>query len=298
MTALSVSEAECVAPVRTVLGESPLWDPRCGRLFWVDIKGSAIFSFDPKTETAKRYAAPGMVGSIALAANHQFVCARRAGFAYLDLRDGEAKFTPIADPEADLPGNRFNDGKVDPAGGFWAGTMDNDEKQRSGRWWRLSPAGTCACLDFGYMVANGPAFDPERKRVYLVDSADRVIFTAHTDGARVENKKIFRQFDAASGHPDGIAVDGEGCLWTAFWGGGCVRRFGPDGKLLLTVPVAASQPTSLAIVGEHLYITSASIGLDADELQQEPMAGALFRVSLSYAPGGDHSFVFGRPRAE
>jgi sugar lactone lactonase YvrE len=279
--ALDHSGPENIANVSAVLGEGPLWDPRDEKLYWLDIKGEKIFRHDPKSSVNEAFAAPGNVSALALARRGGFVCATRNGFARLVIENGAAGLTPIADPESSLPDNRFNDGKADPAGGFWAGTMDDTEKATAGSWWRLAPDGAVTKIDSGYRVTNGPAFDAARGRVFLTDSAKQKVYVADTDGTGVNDKKIFLQFGEGDGYPDGMEVDAEGCLWIAFWDGFAVRRFSPDGALLMEIAMPVPRPTSLVIVDDNLFVTSASAGLSEDSLRRHPASGALFRVMPS-----------------
>lgn len=292
MGGLFLGDIECIAPVGAALGEGPLWDPRINRLLWLDIKGGKVFRLDPETRRTETIAAPGMVSALGLAAGGGYVCVRRDGFARLTIDNGAARFSALADPEADLPGNRFNDGKVDPKGGFWAGTMDDSEKAASGAWWRLAPDGSATMLDDGYRVANGPAFDAARGRVYITDSARQTIFVADSDGEKLGEKRVFLQFGAGDGYPDGMEVDAEGALWVAFWDGGEVRRFSPDGERLESLTLPVPRPTSLAIVSRRIFITSASVGLSSQQLKLAPLSGGLFAARLARPLGAATSFEF------
>ena len=137
------TSVRCVAPVGAILGEGPIFDPRIGKLLFLDIKGERIFVYDPESEAVKSILAPGQISALGLRAAGGYVCASRNGFGFLDLEDGIARLQLTTDPESDLPGNRFNDGKVDSFGGFWAGTMDDMEKDaNAGSWWRrAAPSG-------------------------------------------------------------------------------------------------------------------------------------------------------------
>ncbi|WP_375202119.1 SMP-30/gluconolactonase/LRE family protein [Hyphococcus sp.] len=281
--ALTHSPPEVVANVGALLGEGPLWDPRENALYWLDIKGETIFRHALDSGETNIIAAPGMVSAMALARSGGFICAYRNGFARLSIENGKAHFTPIIDPETDKPGNRFNDGKADPAGFFWAGTMDDAEKETSGAWWQLSADGAVTKVDDPYHVTNGPAFDPARGRVYLTDSARQTVFVAETDGTAIRNKKPFLQFGENDGYPDGMEVDAEGCLWIAFWDGFAVRRYSPDGGLLHEIAMPVPRPTSLAIIDDAMFITSASIGLPEEDRTSYPHSGGLFYVKLSRA---------------
>lgn len=292
MTGLFAGEVQCIAPVGAALGEGPLWDPRIGRLLWLDIKGGKIFRLAPETGRVETISVDGMVSALGLAGAGDYVCARRDGFARLVIKNGAARFSAIVDPEADLPGNRFNDGKIDPKGGFWAGTMDDSEKAASGAWWRLAPDGSATKLDEGFRVANGPAFDPARGRVYLADSARQTIYVADSDGERLAHKRVFLRFGVGDGYPDGMEVDAEGRLWAAFWDGGAVRRFSPDGERLEKLALPVPRPTSLTIVGDRLFITSASIGLSSEQKRAAPQSGGLFEARLARRLGVRERYAF------
>ncbi len=276
MRELALGPAVCVDDRRAVLGEGPLWDVRDAALYWLDIKGEALFRFDPGTGETAVFPAEGMISALAVCAAGGFVAASRNGFLRIAIEDGGLHIDPLADPEAGLPGNRFNDGKADPAGGFWAGTMDNAEEAVSGAWWRLAPDGATTRLAGGFMVTNGPAFDPERGRVFLTDSARRTIYVAPSDGAVLGDMEVFAAFGPDDGYPDGMEVDAQGCLWVAFWDGACLRRFDPDGAPLQEVALPTPRPTSLAFAPGAIYATSASIGLDPSAF----LAGGLFRIEV------------------
>lgn len=282
MTAPLAKNIRCAAPVEAVLGEGPLFDPRISKLLFLDIKGGKIFAYDPQTEQTGIYAAPGKVSALGLRRKGGYVCARKDGLAYLELRGGEAHFAAAASPEKDRPDNRFNDGKVDLSGGFWAGSMDEKERDASaGAWWRLSPDGAVAKIDQGYHVTNGPAFDAARGRAYFTDSARRTIFAARATQDGFAKKEVFLRFDEADGYPDGMDVDADGNLWVAFWDGAAVRRYSPEGALLEEIAIPAPRPTSVALVGDRAYVTSARIGLKAEQLAAHPLSGALFEIALS-----------------
>jgi len=281
MTALATS-VRAVAPVEAILGEGPLYDPRSGRLLFLDIRGGALFAYDPSTEKVRRYAAPGAISALGLRRKGGYVCARKEGFAFLTLAGDAAEAYPLCNPEASATGNRFNDGKVDLSGGFWAGTMDEKERDTTaGSWWRLGADRAVRKLDKGFHVTNGPAFDAARGRVYFTDSARQTIFSARAEADGFSGKSVFLRFKDGDGYPDGMDVDADGCLWVAFWDGAAVRRFSPEGALLGEIAIPARRPTSLALVGDRAFVTSARGGLTPEELATRPLSGALFEIVLS-----------------
>jgi xylono-1,5-lactonase len=267
----------CVADVRALLGEGPVWVERKAALYWVDIKGRKIFRLNADGKV-DQWETPVRVGTLAPRGSGGLVGGTDAGLAEIDLESG--RFEIAHDPEAHLPANRFNDGKVDRRGRLWAGTMDDEERQASGTLYRIDPSFRATAVDEGYKVTNGPAFSPAGDRMYENDSARQVTYAFDLDAdGSASNKRTFLQFGDGDGYPDGMTVDAEGCLWIAFWDGWCIRRFSPDGERLETVRMPVSKPTSGAFGGpelDRLYITSASIGLDGAALEMQPNAGGLF----------------------
>jgi D-xylonolactonase len=272
--------ATCIAATGAILGEGPVWVAREQALYWLDIAGRAVHRIDPATGEATRWQTPFRITAIAPRAAGGFVAGSEHGLVLID--EGMTRFDVLADPETHLPGNRFNDGAVDPAGRFWAGTMDDAEEQASGALYRLDPDLRWSRHDEGYRVTNGPAFSADGRFLYHTDSAARLIyrFVLGVDGG-LSGRELFARFGPADGHPDGMAVDRDGCLWVAFWDGWCVRRLSPEGRIVASLPLPVQRPTSCAFGGadlDRLFITSATIGLDHAALAGQPLAGGLFVV--------------------
>ena len=271
------STVRCIADVHAVLGEGPVWAAREQALYWVDIKGLKIFRLDDGG-AVEQWRTPFRVGSIVPRSRGGFIAGTEHGIAEFDA--GSGRFEILFDPEQELPDNRFNDGKVDGSGRFWAGTMDEAEKQASGTLYRIDPDLSWTAIDSGYRVTNGPAFSPDGRLMYHNDSARQLTYVFDMDdNGDAANRRVFLRFGEGDGYPDGMTVDAEGCLWVAFWDGGCVRRFSPEGEWLQAVEMPVARPTSCAFGGsalDRLYVTSASIGLDETALSMQPNAGGLF----------------------
>lgn len=274
-------DPKCVCDVRALLGEGPVWVEEQNCLFWVDIKRSQIFSLHAQTGDLRQYDTPGMTSALAHHHGSVFIAAGRDGFSKLTIESDQIVKSHILDPESAIATNRFNDGDVAPDGSFWSGTMDQGEDKVTGSWWRLDASGNISHLLSGFTVTNGPAFCPTDDKVYLTDSARRQIFVARTQGSQITDLKKFLSFGDTDGYPDGMEVDAEGFLWVAFWDGGCVRRFDEKGQCLETVALPVPRPTSLTLVRNKLYITSASIGLSDDERLRYPYSGGVFEVTLN-----------------
>lgn len=274
-------QVECVADVKAVLGEGPVWLARERALCWVDIDGQEVFCLDDQGDL-RRWRTPVRVGSLAPRAGGGFVGGTDQGLAFIDLET--ETFDIFANPEAELPGNRFNDGKVDRSGRFWAGTMDKLEREAPGSLYRLEADLSLTIIDTGYRVTNGPAFNPDGRTMYHNDSARQVTYVFDLDEAgEATNRREFIRFGQGDGFPDGMTVDADGCLWIAFWDGWCVRRFSPDAEILATVELPVQRPTSCAFGGaglDRLFITSARRDLKGTELARQPLAGGLFAVDV------------------
>ena len=282
-----------VADVKALLGEGPVWIAAEQALMWVDIMGRRLFRLDD--DGLKEWPTPVRVGSIAPRAGGGLIAGTDHGFYAITLDGAAPEFTPLFDPEADLPDNRFNDGKVDRAGRFWAGTMDDTERQARGALYRLDAVDSCTTIDTGYRVTNGPAFSPDGTILYHTDSGRRTIYRFPlADNGDVGERTIFAQFTGAEGHPDGMTVDSEGCLWVAFWDGWALRRFSPAGDMMTIVEVPVQRPTSVVFGGpslDRLYVTSARIGLDDSALLVQPFAGALLMVEPGCKGLADRPFA-------
>lgn len=271
-------EIVCVADVHAVLGEGPVWVEREQALYWVDIHGRLIHRRAFADGALTRWETPWRIGSLQPREGGGFISGTDQGLALIEPELG--RFDQFANPEPDLPTNRFNDGKVDRQGRFWAGTMDDSEKAALGALYRIDPDLGWTRIDDGYRVCNGPAFSPDGRTLYHTDSARQVIYAFDLDeGGNAANRRDFARFEAGQGYPDGMTVDSEGCLWVAFWDGWCLRRLSPGGDILSTLELPVQRPTSCAFAGpdlDHLFITSARVGLDDGDLAGQPQAGGLF----------------------
>jgi len=286
----SADRAACIAECAAVLGEGPVWVERETALYWVDIKAPLIWRLDYETWHFEHWTPPLRIGSIGPRRDGGFVAGTEQGFAVIDLAAN--RYEIIANPEIDRPRNRFNDGKLDRAGRFWAGTMDDDEQEASGALYRLDPDLRWERIDDGYGVTNGPAFSPDGRFMYHSDSAARTIYRFELDEAgRATGKLPFARFGEEEGYPDGMTVDADGCLWVALWDGWCLRRLDPNGARIGLLPLPVQRPTSCAFGGpdlDRLFITSATVGLTQKYLAMQPFAGGLFVAlpGVRGVPGG------------
>jgi len=272
----------CLIDAGCALGEGPVWDERGSVLWWVDIKNPAIHRIDPASGEHRRWPAPEAVTAVALREAGGLVCAMQHGFAFFDPETGG--FHPIADPQADTPGARMNDGKCDRLGRFWAGGMDDAEKAPIGDLFSLDPGLGWQRVPIGFVVTNGISWSGDGRSFYLCDSDNRRIyaydFEMGTGG--LGERWLFTAFDETEGFPDGLCVDAEDHVWVAHWDGGRVSRRRPDGSIATVISLPAPRTTSCCFGGadlDILYVTSARVGLDEAALAHQPLSGAVFAVT-------------------
>lgn len=277
-----------VTEVRATLGEGAIWYEDL--LYWVDIIERCLYVYDPGTDRHRRIDLPQMVGTVVPRRRGGLVAALANGFAFLDPQS--ARLTPITDPEADKPDNRFNDGKCDPAGRFWAGTMEIHGHPGLGALYVLHPDGKVERKLDGVSISNGIVWSHDRSRMYYIDTPTHqvAVFDYDADSGEIRNRRVAVEIDRAEGAPDGMTIDAQGNLWIALWDGGAVVCHDPHtGKRIEKVSLPVSRVTSCAFGGDELadlYITSAKVGLDEEQRKRQPLAGGTFvtRVGVRGVP--------------
>ncbi len=279
-------EVRCVQQADAILGEGPVWSPVEGVLYWLDIKRPAIYRFNPTEGQTGHWPLPSDIGSMALREQGGMVVALRTGFAFLDLETGAV--TQQSDPEANLPNNRFNDGAADRQGRFWAGTLNDAEAEPLGTLYRLDPGGSVQSMQDGATVSNGIGWSPDDRTMYFTDSPVRTIWAYDFDpgSGAIANRRVFAEVPEGAGYPDGLTVDSEGYVWSAVWDGWRIVRYDPSGRIDREVVMPVQRPTSCMLGGpdlKTLYVTSASIHLDAAALERGPLAGGLFALDVETA---------------
>ena len=286
-----MSDVELVLDAHALNGETPVWSARERALYWIDIEEPALHRFDPEAFEDRRWPMPSEIGAFALCADGRILAALRTGLMGIDLERQSSWL--LAEPPYDPLTHRFNDGKCDPQGRFWIGTMvkpmDGSEPKPDTR-----PTGlfrfnghhlveSCASA----VIGNGLAWSPDAATLYYSDSDARGVRAYDFDGSSgdISNGRDFARFE--TGVPDGAAVDVEGFYWVANYDGGRVIRFASDGRIERELHLPVSEPTMCAFGGDDmrdLYVTSASSGLTPEKRGSEPHAGALYRARAP-APG-------------
>ena len=274
------NEVSLACKVGAELGEGPLWLERDAALWFVDIKGPRIHRFDPHSGQRRSWDAPAQCGFVVPVRSPalRLLAGLKTGLHEFDPATGQ--FTLFATVEPHLPDNRLNDGAVSQDGTLWFGSMDDFAKRPTGSLYRLTPGGRCVPLDSGYVVSNGPAFSPDGRTFYHTDTLEQRVYAFDRDpSGALTGRRVFVEFAKDDGFPDGTAVDAEGCLWIAMWGGWGVRRYSPAGELLSRVRIPCAHVTKVAFGGpdyRSVFVTTAWNGLSATQRAEQPLAGDLF----------------------
>lgn len=267
------------------LGEGPVWDSAAGVLWFVDIKQKSLHRFDPRGGACKAWTAPSQIGWAFPTENGRVLVGLQTGLALFCPHTGA--FEPLMDIEPNIATNRLNDATVAKDGSVWFGTMDDNESEASGRYYRWSGERLEKLAIEPAIVTNGPALSPDQRTLYHVDTVGGTIYATRLDeGSTVGSTRVFAEVDPADGHPDGCTVDCKGNLWLGLWGGWRARLYDPAGKILQEVRLPVSNVTKVALGGRDMktaYVTTARAGLSADDLERQPEAGNLFAFKVDVA---------------
>jgi sugar lactone lactonase YvrE len=281
---------EVAVPAQAEVGERPFWDAAADALMWVDILAGHLHRYRPGSGDSVFHTAGVAVGAAAPRAGRGYVLAAADGFRLVGA-DGQPAGGPWR-PAGMLADVRFNDGACDPAGRFWAGTVAGDRRAGAAALYRLDPSGQISVVLDGVTESNGLGWSPDGGTFYYIDSGaarPRIrAFPCDMAAGTLGEARDLVQPSPSQGIPDGLVVDADGCLWVAFWGGGAVRRYAPDGSLLAELPVPVSQPSCPAFGGpglEDLYVTTAWENMTTAERAAEPLAGHLLHTQVDGVRG-------------
>ena len=265
------------------LGEGCVWDDRAQVLWWIDILPGHLHRLDPATGAHARFEVGQMVGTLGLCEDARLLLAMENGLAFFDPATGVLDL--IGDPEADRPGNRFNDGKPDPSGSFYAGTMGKVIRDKLGAFYRLGQDLQVEKLFDGVTVSNGLCWDSAETTMYYIDTPTQRVdaFDFNPQTGVATNRRPAFSIPASAGFPDGMTIDSEDMLWIAHYGGGAVRRWNPQtGEQLMAIDLPVSKVTCCTFGGSNLdtlYITTAA---QRTSLDDEPLAGSVFSVRTGH----------------
>ena len=284
---VSAGALRCALDIRASLGECPVWSTAEQALYWADINAPSLNRFDPATGGNRVMPMPSSIGSFALRKRGGFIIALRDGL-WLARPDGKLERRVVEAPY-DPAHHRFNDGRCDPQGRFFSGTMNERRDAPSAALYRIDTDFAITEIFANLTISNGLAWSPDGRTMYHADTPALTINAFDFDAASGMPSKgrVFARFEAETDRPDGAAVDSEGCYWIAFYRGGRVVRLSPAGKMLASFPLPAKCPTMCAFGGadlKTLYVTSARQQRDADELARLPQSGGIFAMRVD-VPG-------------
>lgn len=282
---------ELVLDSRRRLGEGAIWDSENNVLLWVDVVRSKLFVYDPTTKFNRMVDFRQMIGTVVPRKGYknQVVAALHRGVCIADISKPSVQIIKwLGNPTEEINkfNNRFNDGKCDPQGRLWAGTMDLTCKQDEGALYCINTDHSIDIKVSPATIPNGIVWTKDTKTLYWIDTPKRCVdaFDFYSDTGIIKNRRCAVEVKGP-GYPDGCTIDNEDTLWIAKWDGWCVERYDPRTQTLLsTYPIPCAQVTSVAFGGpalDQLFITTARCGLSADQLKKQPLAGGLFKIDFS-----------------
>jgi sugar lactone lactonase YvrE len=276
---MAATKAELILDARAELGEGPRWHAAERRLYWVDIARRELHRFDPATGADEKRAFAEPVGCFAFRRGGGLLLAMKDGFATLDAWDAE----PAAFGEAVLKGKRdyrLNDGRTDPWGRFWAGSVDMAKRTGEAALYRLDPDGRVTWIEGEMLTCNGAAFTADGSRFAHANTPSHALRMYDVVERKLTNRRVFHQWPIGEGRPDGGSFDEAGFYWTALFDGGRVARLSPEGEVVEEIALPVSRPTMIAFGDDDrrtAYVTSARV-------EGEPMSGGIFSFRVD-VPG-------------
>jgi len=277
------SKPECVWKAKTLLGEGTLWVKSLNSIFFVDIKKKKIFILNVKNHKKKIIKVNKEIGFLSHVKKSIFILGLKGELRIVDLKTKKKIKSIIIEKEK--PQNRLNDGKTDPRGRLWFGSMDNLERNvESGSLYCLDNNLKLSKVDSNYMITNGPAFI-DAKNFFHTDSRKKVIYKIKIDNnLNIKRKKIFRKFSKSEGSPDGMTIDRFNNLWVCHFGGACISVFNKKGKKIHKIKLPAKNITNCTFGGTKntdLYITTALKGLKKSDIKKYHSSGSLFKIKTN-----------------
>lgn len=276
-------DVRCVNETRALLGEGPMWSPRDNALYWVDILTPSLHTHHASDGANTEIKLGTMASVVIPKATGGLLVATPGGVMTLD--PDSKRLTLLSHPEADRPGNRYNDGKCDRRGRLWVASMDMATAANRGSLFRIDSDGSWKRMDTGFTVPNGLGWSPDDRKMYFTDTYRKTIYEYDFDSlsGTIANRRELIVFNADDGRPDGLTVDDAGCLWVAMWDAWHIARFAPDGREMQRIRMPVPRPTSCCFGGaslETLYVTSASVRMSEEALVGAPLSGSLFALEI------------------
>lgn len=270
------------------LGEGPLWHPTRKQLFWFDITGQRLMTRD--ADGPQEWQFDNCVSAAGWVDDDRLLIASDEDLSVFDLREGTSEY--VASLEADNPATRSNDGRADPRGGFWIGTMGLNAEPGAGALYRYY-RGELRRLRKNVTIPNATCFTPDGKHAYFADTAKNIVwrYALDADGWPIGKPDVYLDHQEEGLNPDGAVVDAAGNFWCAQWGESRVVCYDPAGNLIDEISLPVPQPTCPSFGGGHLYVTTALQGLPDDAKDTAPLSGQTLRIATSIRGQPEHQVI-------
>ena len=268
--------------IKAELGEGSFWNHETQELYWVDIISNQLHIYNPKTQTNRSVTTPSNIGTVVPIDKSRAVVALQDGIYIINTDSGDT--TLLSDVEQDIPSNRFNDGKCDPSGRLWAGSMAYDQAPKVANLYMINSKGETNLKLDSVSISNGIVWTKDKKTMYYIDTPTLEIkaFDYDDTTGAISNQRIAVKVHDSLGYPDGMAIDENDKLWVGMWNGNAVICFDPiTGNVVSKIEVPAHNVTSCAFGGKNLdtlYITTARVDMTEEEQAKYPLAGSLFKA--------------------
>ena len=280
---IKTSEPKAIWKAKTVLGEGTLWVSSQKSIFFVDIKKKKILIFNIRSKKKRTIRLNKEIGFLTHIKKNVFLLGLKSELRIIDIKT--KKILKSIKIEKDKPLNRLNDGKIDPIGRLWFGTMDNTERKiRNGSLYCLDNKLTLHKVDTKYYITNGPAFINANTFLHT-DSGEKIIYKIKINrNYKVIKKSKFLKFSKSDGAPDGMTIDSKKNVWVCHFGGACISVYNLRGKKIHKIYLPAKNITNCAFGGynnRELFISTARKGLEKNEIKKYPLSGSLFKIKTN-----------------
>lgn len=284
---------ELIKNSQSILAEGPVYNEKENSLYWTDIKDKKIYKYNLIEEKVIKYQFDKKIGTFAFTNKNKIIAACEDGFYYLNLEEETMSF--IYNPEEEIPENRFNDGKCDIQGRFYAGTMDDKEEKTCGSLY-FYEKNNIRKIESNLGISNGLGWNKSNTKFYLTDSPKREIYEYDYDinTGYISNKKIFAKIKEEDGFPDGLTLDDDDNIYSCHWDGFKITKYSPTGKILEIIKLPVPNISSCCFGGKDfdiLFITSARKGLSTEDLKKYPLSGHVFKLKLNVSGQKSNLFI-------
>ncbi len=298
MNRVKTTEPKVLWKLKCKLGEGTLWVKEHNSIYFVDIKKKSFYSLNTKNNKKKKYKVNKEIGFLAHIKGDIFILGLQGELRVQNIKTKKIIKSVLVEENIKL--NRINDGKTDPQGNLWFGTMDNLERKiEKGSLYKLDKNLILTKVDKNYRITNGPAFIDELN-FYHTDSSKKIIYKIRISKKnKIINKKIFKKFSSKDGSPDGMTLDNNKNLWVAHFHGACVSVFNNSAKLIHRIQLPAKNITNCTFGGQknnELFITSATKGMSNADLQKYRYSGFLFSVKTNVRGNLQKKFILNQAK--